>query len=135
MNMFRRLLSLLVVQMSLVACASVAVTTEDDLQVVTARAQRRWDLLLASDIGQAYGFLSPGSRAMRSLEQYKGSIKLGLWRTAKVDSAECSAIRCTVNVMVGYVYQGKASGKVEGESLLQEIWIKENGSWWLVPRQ
>jgi len=123
------------VQASLVACTGMAVTVKDDAQTVTARAQQRWDLLLASDLDHAYGFLSPGGGAMRSLEQYKGSIKLGLWRTAKAESVECSATRCTVSVRVGYIYQGKASGKVEGESLLQEIWIKENGSWWLVPLQ
>lgn len=133
MKAVRGLFAVLLVPVFLTGCA--VFQPKDPVVAVKERAQERWDALLANDLDRAYKYLSVGTRTMRSPEQYKGTVKLGLWRSAKVDSAECELDRCAVTVAVTYLYKGKVSGKVEGETHLQETWIKESGSWWYVPRQ
>ena len=44
-------------------------------EVVTARANARWQALLRGDLTAAYEYLSPGSKAAMSLDFYKGKHK------------------------------------------------------------
>jgi len=94
------------------------------------RAQARWDALIRGDLNAAYEFLSPGTRAVTSQAVYKGKIKPGMWRSAKVQSVECEADVCSVKLLVDYDVR-----RIKGiETPLTEKWIIESGNAWYVDR-
>jgi hypothetical protein len=94
------------------------------------RAQARWDALIRGDVNAAYEFLSPGTRAITSQAAYKGRIKPGMWRSAKVQSVECEADVCSVKLLLDY-----DARRVRGiETPLTEKWIIESGDAWYVDR-
>jgi hypothetical protein len=95
---------------------------------VQARAQGRWDALVKGDIGGAYAFLSPGSRAVLDADSYRDSVRRGFWKSAKVQRAECSsADACEVSVEIEYEFRGSRV-----KTPLQESWIRQEGNWWYV---
>jgi hypothetical protein len=97
-------------------------------EAVSARAKARWNALIKPDLAGAYAFLSPASRATMSLDQYKAKHKVGMYRAVTVDSVECDADRCTVNVRLTYDYQ-RFKGMV---TPLSERWIITQGQAWFV---
>ena len=97
-------------------------------EVVGARAQERWEALIAGDLPKAYGFLSPGSRQVNSLNAYSGSIRVGFWKKARVERVECpEADLCQVHVQVEYVHRGTAI-----VSPVLENWTRSGEDWWIV---
>jgi hypothetical protein len=40
--------------------------------MVTARAEARWAAMVKGDLDTAYGYMSPASRQVTSLDKYKG---------------------------------------------------------------
>lgn len=97
-------------------------------EAVRERAQARWDALLKDDVKTAYGYFSPGSRAVMDEKSYEASVRKGFWKSAKVDSVTCpSAQRCEVNETIEYEFQGRHT-----RTPLSETWIEEDGNWWLV---
>ena len=110
---------------ALAGCATAPAKPED---AVVARAQERWDALVRGDIGKAYGYLSPGSRAVMPLEAYKAEIKAGFWKAAKVQRAECSSAEaCNVVAEIEYEYRGSRV-----KTPLQESWVRQERDWWYV---
>jgi hypothetical protein len=95
---------------------------------VTARAKARWDALIKPDLASAYTFLSPASRATMSFDQYKAKHKVGMYRAVTIDSVDCEAERCTVNLKLTYDYQ-RFKGMV---TPLSERWIITQGQAWFV---
>jgi len=81
-------------------------------------------------LNAAYEFLSPGSRAVTPLAVYKGKLKPGMWRSAKVRSVECEADVCSVNLLIEYDVRA-AKGI---QTPLTEKWIIESGNAWYVDR-
>ena len=72
----------------LAACATTGgVTTESPLEVkraaVTERAKARWQAIIDGDVAKAYGFLSPGSKAVTSLESYQARARLTGFRVRR----------------------------------------------------
>lgn len=103
--------------------------TAEDL--VKARAQQRWDALLKGDTKAAYGYLSPGSRAVTSVEAYESSIRAGFWKSAVVEGASCSTPdSCEARAQIEYEYRGSRV-----KTPLSETWIRQEGNWWLVLKQ
>jgi hypothetical protein len=97
---------------------------------VSARAQERWDALVKGDLKAAYGYLSPGSRAVMDLASYEASIRRGFWKSAKVDKADCAAQQsCEVHVTIEYEFRGGHT-----KTPLRETWIQEGQNWWLVQK-
>ena len=117
---------------TMVACATVAEAPVEE--VVTKRAQMRWDALLAGKIDEAYGYLSPGSKAKWDLSDYQARIRSGLWRGAKVQRAECAADQCNVYVAVDFRYR-RPGIDVEAGTAVQETWVNEGGAWWYVHKR
>ena len=112
----------------LVGCG--ALDLRDDEVIVRERAQARWDALVKADIPTAYGYLSPASRAMTSLEAYATSIRAGFWKSAKVNSVTCNTKdSCEVHVAIEYAYQGRRT-----KTSLTETWIQEDSKWWYLQR-
>jgi len=109
----------------LAGCAGLAGKPEDR---VKERAQARWDALLKGDLQTAYGYYSPGSRAVMDFKSYEASIRKGFWKAATVDSVTCPAAqRCEAVETIEYEFNGRRT-----RSPLTETWIEEDGNWWLV---
>jgi len=97
-------------------------------EAVAARAKARWDALIKPDLESAYAFLSPASRATMSLDQYKARHRVGMYRAVNVDSVDCEADRCTVNLKLTYDFQ-----RFKGITTpLVERWIIAQGQAWFV---
>ena len=97
-------------------------------QVVAGRAQGKWDALVKGDLGVAYGYLSPGSRAVVSEEAFRDSIRRGFWQSAKVEKVVCdTAESCEAHMQIEYVVRG---AKVA--TPLKEKWIRQDADWWFV---
>ena len=97
-------------------------------EVVTARANARWQALLRGDLAAAYEYLSPGAKADMSLDLYKGKHKIGMYRAAKIESVVCDADVCTVSVSLTYDYR-QTKGIV---TPLVEKWVISEGRAWYV---
>ena len=115
--------------LAIAGCATVppARTAE---QIVTERAQGRWNSLVKGDLDVAYRYLSPGSRAVMTPEAYQDSIRRGFWQSAKVEKAVCAtADSCEAHVAIEYVVRG---AKVA--TPLTETWIRQDAEWWFVQK-
>ena len=99
-------------------------------EVVSARATERWKALMRGDLTAAYEYLSPGSRAVMSLDVYKGKHKIGMYRAAKVESVACEADVCTVKISLTYDFK-RTKGIV---TPLSEKWVISDGRAWYVER-
>jgi len=114
----------------------VAETPNDQ---VKRRAGERWQALIRQDFDAAYTYLSPGYRAMRSLELYK-SRDFGRrvhWKAAEVKAVSCEPEVCTAQVDVTYVYLGKIEALAGQETVapMTEKWVLAEGQWWHLPEK
>jgi hypothetical protein len=131
-----------VVAVAVAACAGMGGVNKDsppDVKVaaVKERAQARWQALIKGDLDAAYAFMSPGSKAATTIEQYRRQIKPGLWRAITVDSVECEVELCSARLTLTYdIPRGRMSPRpIPGvETPIAERWIIENGSVWFVYR-
>ena len=97
-------------------------------QIVKARAQARGDALVKGKVEAAYGYLSPGSKAVRTVDGYRNEIKVGFWAAATVEQVQCgSEDSCEAQVSIEY----KARG-LRVKTPLTETWIRQQGNWWYV---
>ena len=111
---------------ALVLAGCAAVEQRSDEEVIKEKAQARWDLFIKGDIRGAYEYLSPGARQTVTADQYVGSIKPGLWRTARVERVNCvTRDMCEVDLTIGIMFAGKAS-----HTPLREKWVRVDGKWW-----
>ena len=111
---------------SVAGCASKATGLGAAESQVKARAQQRWDALVAGEVERAYSFLSPGTRQSRSLASYRALVRVGFWKGARVSSVYCpDQDRCKVSLEVDYVFKGSAIA-----SPVVEEWVFADGEWW-----
>jgi hypothetical protein len=95
---------------------------------VKARAQARWDAVVKGDIKAAYAYLSPGSRAVLSEDDYEHEVRRGFWKSAKVQGVTCSnSESCKVEVAIEYRFRGSPI-----TTPASETWVKQDSGWWLV---
>jgi hypothetical protein len=110
----------------LAGCAAVGPKSAEE--AVQVRAQQRWDALVKGDTEAAYRYLSPGSRAVMTYEAYRGSVRVGFWKAAKVEKVTCaSAESCAAQVEIEYEFRGSRL-----KSPLVETWVKQDAEWWFV---
>jgi hypothetical protein len=110
------------------ACASVSQRPPEES--VAARAQERWDALVKGDTKTAYGYLSPGSRAVMDQANFEAGIRRGFWKSAKVEKAVCATQQsCDAYVTIEYEFRGGLT-----KTPLRETWIQEGANWWLVQK-
>ena len=95
---------------------------------VRERAEARWQALIKDDIATAYGYLSPTTRDVVSLDQYKGKVARGTFRNVKIESIECEAELCKVRLRLTFD-RPRMKGMV---TPLEENWIIERGQFWYV---
>ena len=104
-------------------------------EAVAARAQARWEHLINRDLDGAYAYLSPASRATTPLDVYKAQLRVGMYRSVKVDNVKCEAEACTV--MLSLTYEHARMGSRKGMAIttpLTEKWIISQGQAWFVER-
>jgi phospholipase C len=112
----------------LAACGIIQLQSPQE--AVKERAQARWNLLVKGDITGAYGFFSPGSRAVASLESYRNSVKPGFWKSAVVEKVDCASVdSCDAVATIEYEIQGRRI-----KTPLKETWIREGSNWWYVQK-
>jgi hypothetical protein len=119
----------LLVSVLLGGCATTGGASPD--QAVGKRAQERWNLLLKSDYGNAYEYLSPAQRAVASRQSYINRFGEGAqWLSAKLQSVSCeSNERCSavLEIQTQVVARG-FSAPITNK--VTEIWVKDEGNWW-----
>lgn len=106
-------------------------------EAVEQRAVKRWELLIDKQFEQAYDFLSPGYREVRSKEDYV-KIMRGRplqWTRVHFRKADCQADACSVDLEVHAEFEMPVlrAGTVETLTVLTENWIFDGGTWYLVP--
>jgi hypothetical protein len=127
----RRTLVVALITAVLAGCASTPTTPEE---IVRERAQARWNALLIGDFERAYGYISPGGRAVVPYATYRGRIGGAVtWKSAEVASVTCETLeKCSVQVKVSYqpVMRRATIGTIERS--LNETWVVDAGQWWFV---
>jgi hypothetical protein len=112
------------------ACAAIEqASVQEAEKEVSERARQRWDLVAKGQIDAAYEFLSPASRSTVSLDLYRKRAGAARWtRAAKVEKVDCRADTCQVTMVVEYDLH-----EIKGlKRSVEETWVKDSGSWWLV---
>lgn len=121
---------------ALAACATpttvptvpVANTPEARQAHVQQRSQARWEALIKDDMDAAYGFLSPGSRQVTTLDTFKARTRRGAFREAKVETVTCDGDACKTRVLLTYDHR-----QMKGITTpVNEAWIFEGGQAWYV---
>jgi hypothetical protein len=135
--------------LALCACASTSgpqtgastPTSNSQAGAVQARAQTRWDLLIAGKMAEAYEFFSPGYRQIKSRDAYANDManRPVKWTRAEVQGSECpaGAEYCDVTVNVHYEVTSTLPGvgTLASFSPVTERWINSQWSWYLVPKE
>jgi hypothetical protein len=128
---------ILLIVMSLSACATTAPDSSDD--VVAQRAQARWDALLSRDYAGAYAFYSPGFRSSVSAVDLEISMRLRRikWQSAEYIAHFCDESSCKVRFNVGYSVNSPVPGvgAWSGYEIMEDQWIKTGGEWWYLPEE
>ena len=107
---------------------------------VDKRAIERWNFLIAHQAEKAYDFLTPGTRATQTRENYATAMNSRpvRWTAAKFNRKECDTDRCKVYVDVTYsvvMPGGVATGKpITTTSTQTEIWVHVDDGWYFLPK-
>jgi len=103
-------------------------TSAEKEKAVTARAQARWDAIIAKDFDAAYGYLSPASRQSLTPARFKAMSSRLAYRAAKVGQVACETSVCKVAIDLTY-----DAPMMKGvRTPLQEAWIIDHGQAWYV---
>lgn len=115
----------------LAGCASAPTAPQD---LVRARAQERLDAVIAGQFEKAYGYLSPASRALVSLDAWRATLpRATVWKRAQVHAVECEVLdRCKTTVVIQHqpLVMGGRMGTID--SAFDETWVLDDGRWWLL---
>lgn len=115
----------------LMACAaSPVVSTSED--AVRQRAGQRADAFVKGDLAGSYGLTAPSYRKLRDFEAYKRNIgSAAQWEKAEVKTVTCEPQRCRVGVSVSVkpLIRGRFGDTITVQ--FEEIWLLEDGNWWL----
>lgn len=121
------------------ACASVPggaslskeTPSEAKEAAVTKRALERWDALLKGDTKTAYGYLSPASREVTTLERYQARTNTTSYRSIKPDKTSCEAESCKVRLWLTVDHRVMQGVTVP----IEETWLIAEGQAWLIYRE
>ena len=106
----------------------------DKQEIVAKLAQSRWDALRRMDFEAAYNLMSPASRPMLTLEDFRARLSRVNWKAASVGKVECAADDlCTIRVDARYSFRLRLGKEVENDHAVTETWRNIAGGWWYVP--
>jgi hypothetical protein len=110
------------------ATAQALASPEARKTLVAQRAAARWEAIVKDDMDTAYGYFSPGTKELISLEKFKANTRRGMFREGRVENVTCEDDACQVKVMVTYDHP-----KMKGITTpVIESWIVDGGQAWLV---
>jgi len=120
------------------ACAGPGQKASSPEELVSARAQARWEAQLAGQWGQAYSYLTPGHRSGETKELYTVRMqnKPVQWTAARVLGTNCPEERvCEVDVSVAYVVHNPMASvdRMGNERVVDETWLHVDGEWYYKP--
>ena len=115
--------------LALAGCAALQPQTPE--QVVAQRAEARWNDLVKGDFEKAWDYTQPGFRALVKRERYFRRFGGGAqWTGAQVHKVTCEAERCTVRVRISAKVMAPPFKGQEVVSIMDEVWVREDGQWW-----
>ncbi len=120
------------------ACASTPPAPPlDPEQIVSQRADQRWQLLIERKPAEAYDFLAPGYRSRFTREQYAAMMlsRPVEWNAAEVADVRCREPEvCTARIAMLITTQTPKIGKMQTPAFVIERWLLLENQWFLVPR-
>lgn len=111
-------------------CAGLSATPETPEKAVMARAQARWDTLVAGQFDKAFEYITPAGRSTLPLEVFRGRLSGTKWRAAKVTKAVCEPEVCDVTVTL----EMEVLPNLPQQIPITEKWLLDGGKWWFVYR-
>lgn len=126
----------LLLVLSAVVLIAACTESRDPVEIVTEKAQARWDALVARDFAAAREYYTPGFRETTPEIDYRFDMdrRPVRWESAEVLGVECEENRCSAEVLVGYRIPS-APGNINnlGNSRpITEEWVEIDGDWWFV---
>ena len=116
----------------LAACATGSISTstapEAKRTAGLKRADARGAALVRGDLDAAYAFLSEGSKAVISLDNFKRRMSIVPFTAYRIDQAACDAESCKVNSKLTYDHR-----VMKGVTTpITETWVVERGDLFFV---
>lgn len=112
----------------LAGCATLPGASREE--IVRARAQARWDALVAGDWVKAYGYSTPAYRDAVDLYGFRakhdGLIK---FRKAEVLDVACEETACKVQLQVTFTPPQDIPSP-DLTTVIEDRWVSEAGNWW-----
>jgi len=113
----------------LAGCAGLG-KPKDPQTIVAERSLAYWQARVDGNVAKAYGFTSPGYRAIKTQEQFRRAYGTPpAVDDLEAGKAQCEADRCEFNIKFK-AQLPMAKGAVVPMGM-QEVWIREDGQWWL----
>lgn len=101
------------------------------------RAEARWDAVLGGDFERAYQYYSPGYRSSHTRGDFEVTMRLRKVQYREAEYAEhaCEGDRCDLKFNVKYRIASPVPGldKWEGNTIIDETWIRTGDEWWYLP--
>ena len=115
------------------ACATVPSVTassspEAKRAAVLKRADERGTLLVRGDLDAAYAYLSEGSKAVITLDNFKRRMSMVPFTAYRIDEAACDAESCKVKSKLTFDHR-MMKGAVSPST---ETWVVERGNLYFV---
>ena len=133
MKFDRRRTAIFVLALAVGACATPGAVTpstspEAKRAAVLARADARGAALVKGDLDAAYAFLSEGSKAVISLDNFKRRMSIVPFTAYRIDDAACEAESCKVRSKLTYDHR-----VMKGVTTpITETWVVERGQLFFV---
>jgi hypothetical protein len=120
----------------LAGCATVGAGA-DPQTAVRARANQRWQHMMAGKFDEAYAMLAPGYRAVRTAQAFKDGLNTSVkWESAQVLAVDCeSAESCAAKIRLEVVPPANLRAKGNIVTHFDEKWILVDGQWWHFPNR
>lgn len=124
------ILMLLVTLLTQVALASVS-QAQGDEEILTLRAEARWNALIEGGYDRAYQFETPAYRAAFSPRIFRTRLgQAAVWTSAKVTRVDIEGDRATVRIFIEYEALGANGVPYRNGRPIDENWLRVNGEWW-----
>lgn len=119
-------------------CAGMGGSLASPETAVNARANQRWQFLIAGKFDDAYQMLAPGYRAVKSVDAYKNDLSTAVrWLSAEAVSVTCqSADACDAKIKLeAKPVLLRGSSRANIVTHFDEKWILVDGQWWHFPNR
>lgn len=108
----------------------MAGSPETPEQAVKARAQERWDAMVAGQFDKAFEYLTPTTRSTLPIDVFRGRLGGAKWHGAKVTGVVCEPEVCEVTVTIDI----DVLPNLPYKQPISEKWLLVDGKWWFVYR-